>query len=810
MTPRQSFVLKEALAFLSFVVLSVLMTWPLARTLTTSVSDPGDPYLNAWILEWNYWATFHQPLDLFHAKVLHPARYALAFSENMYGIALVMFPFYALGAEPLTVYNIAFLLAFAFSGYGAYVLGRTLTGSRPAGLIGGVFFAFVPFRFDHLSHIQLLWAGWLPLLLAAFILMARRPTWKRALGVGLCFVMNALSNIHFFLFGGVALGLSAIVVLILARERRAFLLRFSAVMIVSMLTLLPFLLPYHQASKLYNMKRGSGENLAGSATWMDWLSSASQNRLYADLGTYQREPERKLFPGLLSIALVASALLLARRSDLVRDETWLAAQGGPTLPSRRWTLRALDAAMLIAAIFVYLSLIGVDIEMTGLRVSANAERAVFWFVFFLVPRLILAYPTFGEPGRGGSLRSTVVTSRIPVEVWIVGLWVLIGLYGSLGLNGSFHTFLFKTVEVFRSIRTPARWAVIAYVGMSGMIAVGALPFLRVRDPRWKWAVTSVFVLAFTFELRPKPFTWYQSVTHRPPVYFWIKDAPITGAIVELPLTDDGPREVVYQLAATVHHKPLINGVSGFETDMHQKVVRLAAATPIAAEFLTELENMGASLVVVHVDELNDREMATRNWLMENLNSGRLVFLRRFDHGWRGDYVFAVRRNEPKAMALRAPEVPDPAGRTPRQNLELFLTENAPTYNSSAFGVIDTPTEGSEQLGRIRVSGWALHPKGVREVNILLQNRGLRFKADLIDRSDVAIPFPWYPRGREGFIKVFENRPDGVRYRTDLQVEVLDGGGGKTVFKTVPFHWKWQRLPPPVTRQGPASRKRNGG
>jgi len=800
MTSRQSFFVKEALAFVFFVLLSVFMTWPLARTLTTSVSDPGDPYLNAWILEWNYWATFHQPLDLFHAKVLHPARYALAFSENMYGIALIMFPFYALGLGPLTVYNIAFLLGFAFSGYGAYVLGRTLTGSWAAALTGGVFFAFVPFRFDHLSHIQLLWAGWLPLLLAAFIHMARRPTWRRALLVGACFVMNALSNIHFFLFGGVALGLSVIIVLILARERRSFLLRFSTVMILSLLILLPFLLPYRQASKLYNMKRGHGENLAGSATWQDWLSAASQSRVYADLGDYQREPERKLFPGLLSLAMVASALLLVRRRDLMRDASWLAPVDAPPRRYERVTLRILDFSMLAAVIFLYLGLIGVDVDLTALRASANPLRAFSWFIVLLFVRLVASYPTFGESAERGSLRSTVVSSRFPVEIWITGLWVVVGLFASLGLNGFFHRFLFDNFEVFRSIRTPARWSMIAYTGMSGLIAVGVLPFLRAQDRRWKWVATAALILAFTFELRPKAFTWYQSVTTYPPVYSWIRDIPLRGAVVELPLTDDGPREVVYQLAATVHHKPLINGVSGFETDMHQKVVRLAATTPIVPEFITELEIMGASLIVVHVDDLKDREMATRDWLKENLASGRLVFVRRFDHGWRGDYVFAVPRNEPAAVAWRAPDIPDPAGRRPLENLQLFLEENEPTYNSSTFGVIDSPTEGSEYLGRIRVYGWAMHPKGVREVNIYLQNGTVRVPADLIDRSDVAVPFPWYPRGREGFIKVFENRPDGVRHRTDLQVEVIDGGGGRTVLKTVPFLWKWQRLPPPVTRQ----------
>ena len=49
------------------------------------------------------------------------------------------------------------LAGFAFSGFGAYILGRRLTGSWIAGLAAGVFYAFVPFRFTHLAHIQHIW-----------------------------------------------------------------------------------------------------------------------------------------------------------------------------------------------------------------------------------------------------------------------------------------------------------------------------------------------------------------------------------------------------------------------------------------------------------------------------------------------------------------------------------------------------------------------------------------------------------------------------------------------------------------------------
>src|SRR5687768_6069422 len=208
---------QDVWAALAFVALSVGMTWPLALNLDRAVSDPGDPYLTIWILDWDWWATFHTPLSLFHANSFHPAKYSLAFSENLYGLALLLFPLRMFGVDAITAHNIALLAGFAFSGFGAYILGRHLTGSWIAGMAAGVFYAFVPFRFTHLPHIQHIWGGWLPLMLAALLAYAERPSRKRAIVFAALFVMNGLTNIHYLFFGALATAISA--VLLLPREK---------------------------------------------------------------------------------------------------------------------------------------------------------------------------------------------------------------------------------------------------------------------------------------------------------------------------------------------------------------------------------------------------------------------------------------------------------------------------------------------------------------------------------------------------------------------------------------------------------------
>src|SRR5437868_2617943 len=104
----------ECAVMLAFVLLSVAMTWPLARNLQCAISDPGDPLFTTWVLHWDYTATIDHR-NLFDAPIFGNARYSLAFSEHMYGIALLFFPLFWLGVAPLTIHNVALVLGFATS-----------------------------------------------------------------------------------------------------------------------------------------------------------------------------------------------------------------------------------------------------------------------------------------------------------------------------------------------------------------------------------------------------------------------------------------------------------------------------------------------------------------------------------------------------------------------------------------------------------------------------------------------------------------------------------------------------------------------
>src|SRR5215467_6506713 len=147
-------------AFAAYLAIALVVTWPLARGLARDVAwDLGDPALNMWILSWDceqfrailggHWSHLRH---FFDANIFYPAPLTLAYSEHLVPEAIQIFPVYALTKNPILCYNLLFLSTFALSGLGMYLLVRELTGSAVAAFVGGLLFAFAPYRIPQSSH----------------------------------------------------------------------------------------------------------------------------------------------------------------------------------------------------------------------------------------------------------------------------------------------------------------------------------------------------------------------------------------------------------------------------------------------------------------------------------------------------------------------------------------------------------------------------------------------------------------------------------------------------------------------------------
>jgi hypothetical protein len=782
--------LREVAAFGFFLLFSIVLLWPLAAHLDTAVPDLGDPLLNTWILDWDLYSITNAPLHIYDANIFYPSKYPLAYSENLFGIAIVALPFYLLGFTPLAVYNIAVLLGFAFCGYGAFVLGRTLTRSSAAGVVAGILYSFVNFRIDHLAHLQFVWGGWMPMMLAALLHYWRRPTIRNAILYGLCVLMNGLTNIHQFLFGTTALVLSVVLLALLTtRFKWRTLTGAAAATILGAALMIPVLLPYKQVSETYGMVRDRNAAMWGSATWTDWLSATGRSRAYGEIPDPANVlGEKVLFPGLMMLFLTGSALMIDRRKLPVALDA---------RPVPRWLLHSLDALIVAMAIGAYIGaatknyqwrLLGhtiVSFHTTSKPASSDVPMVVL--IVAVMARLALQLPKGLSGDALQSLRTAAARSRVPIEIWVLMLWIVLGVLGSLGLHAFVHTFLYDRVMMFRSMRVPARWATVAYVGLAGASACGAAAWIeRRRTKIARWSIAAILIGLSIHDVLPI-IRWEHALDITDPAYIWMRDTKISGGTLEMPVSE-GIAQFLYQFGATIHHKPLMNGTSGFEPPLHTKIVEMSGRKNIPNELLPLLARNDCHFLLVHDDWLRGASEPTHIWLARELAIGRIGFVRRFDHRGGGDYIFAVTSNVPNWRELRPPEKGDAAGFTEEQEMQRAL-RGEPTYMSHAFGVVDTPRSDDTIKGPMTVTGWALSPNGVAAVDVLLHNGTQRFRATPTVRIDVKSKFPWYPQEKHGgFTVTFLKRPRGVPRWTDAQVEIIDGRGKRTRLPDIVLNW----------------------
>jgi hypothetical protein len=616
-------------------------------------------------------------------------------------------------------------------------------------------------------------------MLAALLVYWRRPVAATAALFAGAFLMNGLTNIHFFLFASAAIALSIVFLAIVAPSWRTTIGAIVS-LTVALVLLLPILLPYRTISRQYGARRIAPEVTAGSAAWDDWLRTTGRSVVYSRFVDLERaRGERVLFPGLLPIGLTIYALLTAPRRGR---------SAGSGRPSSRW-LHAIDAAIIVFGIAAWIGAVtaGFVVRFNGLRILSidNADFPTIIALALIVVRLSIRLPNAFGGFEGRTLRDAIRDSSFPRELWVAALWIVIGIIGSFGMNAFFHKFLFRHVEAYGAIRAAARWAILVYVGLSAWMAAGATELIARRRGWRREATAALLLLAAFVDVAPR-IRWEQFVTDTPPLYRWINRERI-GPILELPMHNPQYIEFMYVFYSTAHRVPLLNGTSGWEPPMHERLRWRIESGRVDENFTRSLERYGCRLVVVHSDRLWSDKKNVLPWLGRETRAGRLAFLRRFESGMSGDYVLAVTRNVPQWPRF-VDTTRDAAGFQPGENFQRMLRGEM-TYNSSTFGRLEMPQAYEEKRGELHVSGWAMSPAGIDHVTVLLHGGKMRFTAERYHRPDVRALFPWYPKDRlPGFAYVFPKRPKGIPADTDVQIEIVDGAGRTMRLPDAPITW----------------------
>jgi hypothetical protein len=566
--------LPHAAAMAIFALLAIVATWPVFPQLGGFVMDKGDPLYSVWGMAWQAHAIATNPFALFDANIMYPFKGTLAFDELSFAQAVLAAPLYWLGGNPVLSHNAFLFGTFILSGYGAWLLVRELTGSWWAGLLAGAAFAFSFYRMNHLPHMTLDTTQWMPLALLAMYKLLWTGEWRWAMALAAFFTLQALSGHYLAFYTAMLLGLFVVFYFVADRRlfNRGFWLKLFAAMGMSLLFILPILVPYVLLQGGHEFKRGLFEVERFSNTLASFLAVFRGNPLYQTLLAPFRDPgpwaiERSAFPGLTVLVLGAAALFWAGRRKA-------ATSGAVPGPSTRGSV--------------------------GRHVLFFAIIAGLSALLSLGPSLQISYaPSNYDP--------SAIQRVIPLP----------------------YLLLHEFVPGFQSMRVVTRIGVLTALSLSALAGIGLfflLPRLANLFKGSRYARSAVSVTAALLVLAPVVESWSVPVgmaavgtrEEVPAVYRWLGEQPHT-VILEYPVAHYKRGDIsvemanLYQYYSVYHWHDMINGSTTIRPTSYSALVHETEDCFPCPRSLDALWLMGVEYVVVHLENLSGPQREEFLW-----------------------------------------------------------------------------------------------------------------------------------------------------------------------------------------------------
>ena len=748
-----------ALAALFFLGLTVILTWPLALHLGDGLADLFDSKLTARILAWDYEATVRPSHRLFDIPFFFPARYVLAFSENLYGASLFGFPLLAAGASTVLNYNVVFLLGIFLSALAAWALARRVTGDPIASLLAGVIYAFLPWRMSQIPHIQFQWGAFLVLSLLFLLRYLDGGGRGDQVLFAVAFGWNALCNVHYALFSGFLVGVA--LALHAAWGGRGRGRRIAGACIAAAaggLAFLPFAIGYRKASELYHMQRYYGEMEAFSGRWTDFLSAGARNRFWGPLTKKWLAPEGDFFPGVVAVILALVGVATVRRIAPASPT-----EAAPSVRRRR-AARWLDACAVVLAVVWLAARLTPGFRLGPLSIG-DPGRVLVYLTAVVFVRLVLAFPF---AGTYANLPDWLRRTRLPQNLVLFVLLGMVGIVVALGAHTPYYRFLFKSFgDIFRAIRAPARGIVLFDIALAMLAAWGLSRISRGRERFARGGIVAVALLATCIEYRAFPVEIHAYDASPAPVYRWLAGRDLPGAVVEWPLGAQA-RDFDYVLRQASHGKPIVNGTSGFFPPLYVRVQDRLRRHPIPDDAWDVLKATEATVGILHFDESDPLQRSSYvSWIRRGIAEGRLEVLGSFPHSKDRDLVFRL------ASAPRFETGLTPAQAA--QAAEFLRQTNAALAPPIAGIAFDAPVSTGDWHG-----GWALDDSGIAEIRIASELGPAGSALLHMRHPGLATNYPDFAEAAEdraGFGFPIPNLPPGPH---TLTITVIANDGGVTV------------------------------
>lgn len=535
-----------ALAAAGYCVITLVLFRALLPHLASAFPhDPGDPVLSAWALWWN---AHHVPFigGWWDGLAFYPERGSLAFSDHRVGLGLIGSPILWLGGGPILAHNAAFLLSFPLCAIAAHVLAREITGSDLAGLIAGLTFGFNPYRMDHLPHLELLAAWWLPVVLLALHRYQRdgRVRWLALFSAALA--LQGLTCGYYFFF---AVPLLAAWILWFVRPVRRM-LPIGVAWAAAVVALLPILLGYRHFLERLNLRRHFTEIRLFSADITGLLSPSPLIALWESSPALKRQ-EGDIFTGVFAIALVAGGVLLS-----------LSRTSPPATRLRRVQVACLALAVIFEAAALSAFAGGWSVRIAGMSLTVHEASRPTTVALALLVIAALTSPAGVDAFRRRS--PLAFYAGAAVLMWLFALGPVPLFLGERALYRGPYSYLTSLPGYETAFRVPARFAMLMALSLS---IAAAFAFVRVTA-RSHASVRRAFGLCMAAGILLDGWITGLPVVPAPDTWPWPAEISRAAAVLELPLGGDVD-EIAAVWRSMDHGKRVINGYSGHDPPHHR-------------------------------------------------------------------------------------------------------------------------------------------------------------------------------------------------------------------------------------------------
>jgi hypothetical protein len=677
--------LPHAAVWLGFAVLTVAMTWPLARHLRTHVVNAKwyyDAMVNMHILgsRMDYALGASPGLkSIYDNYFCAPTPFSIANNENHFGLTLLYAPFYLVTRNPLLSYNLLLLLCISLSGFFTYIFVRELTGSALAGVLSGVAYAFSPYIFFELGRVQLVAAQWIPLFA---LFLHRSATTGRAsslIALALTFAMQVGCCMYYAVFLGVYGAFVGTWLLIRHRPAaRPFALRAAVAAAIAAPPIAFMVYPYFKARHDFALTRT--EELAGqyAGRLQDFAKVYTENKALKFLHNGAPEwLEPIAFPG-FTLALLAAIALIAPMIGTFRRED---------KATRRVHLQSLALAVAGAAAAVGLSLQlhnlvpGIAIILLGTigwrlwRKPRLLPPTTFMYSSLLVVVVLLFLGPAPFYKREPDWR--VERAALQAE-WRRGKPQLSAEaaandpslphppeppHGS-DIRGPYQ-YLYRHVPGLDGIRYVSRFEILIMLALVVLGGYGAKLVLR-GSPRVRGTVFGVLLLSMLFELRNAPMSLAQLPNKRnlSPTYKWLARHPGPEPIAIMPSYTRGFNGARNDYMSLFSKRRTIDGKSSWMPPITYAWIFETRRFPRGTA-TRMLQMLGVKYVVLNNDEY--LPPPRRDQILHWLDNHPTDYVRRF--AWNGEYIYEVLKPTDTSVSLLAtPALP--AGVRPIDRHEL--------------------------------------------------------------------------------------------------------------------------------------------